>query len=1516
LALQTTTAAATIQAPATNDFKANLVIVNLSPATKNMQAELPSNYTSSQNSGEFAYLYGSGYEIDKLKQTLLQLEANNYLYSPNTQSQTLKVDGAGKYLIQFEIPFVTAPLNVSVVGSSFTDVFIEFTDNFGMIVNVLTDAMDILNWTASGFVGAATQQWLGDALYNNFGALYGFPRLGDSQIDDTFVRQYESVNLFINVEQIISSINTPPIGITYYTGFITPTLVTSTPQATHQLTDSAGNILALLNASSATTTPTQPVSAFYPSSANISSSKVYIVGAASTFTFDRWQQANYIQEVFRADNKYRRILSGINRSLAAGPTLNGLSNLVEALLAQPYIPYNIWDESDFRLFKNSENQSTPKYFTANGYATQYEAYPSPAPVVEIKRVTTNWNPTNLTYANQPAFESIYTSSSEPNISQTITALNQSTRFDISNELVRQLRLGLDTSEGGVITWNYANNEVLNSLPASGFALYEKYSYVFLNNVGDSFAGLNLFYYAIKSDNSAYTCDALQYGQDYLVINTSNFYVATSGAYNLPSELLQRYNVDSTIPFLNTNITWAGSTSNQPGLLSLPQFVIQLKLSAKNINRYGIIGQAPNFPYNVNNFIVYSYSNITVNPTSIDGNLTVDPQNPYLVAYYDSDTAQALQPTDSPFFKGTGQLTTTALAQSSFAKFESSTGYQYIIAMIGGQIQFNKTVFISDILNNTAVNNNTLSAPVILHLQALQISSVSSYASFLAANNLSYAEPYYVPMGITQYSVMGKIVSILENNQRRIQISGSDYALVDVNDNLLALIDNGSPIYTQVQNAVGQTLVITGTVLETIWDTRIPVTNYRFAPPVFQAAANFDSVITPFTPDLSVSISKNNNFLIIIQGLPLGNQQSVTASWSFSIQPTSQNPQNATTNTEGQLTIGFPDIYGSGNLIQYGIMTLFTGKNLLQYISGSYIDADNALYNQTYTSPSLSVQFLNYFDYINDLNPGSKLNPLGDIGVINTLTTPYVPPNIAQPIVGDPIASNPNINSVLNFFHASYGFVSFSILPGMLFFEYGSGASVDITRPNNNGLAITIINDTAAGLVFYGKNTDKVVDKPTRLIVDYTYTLANLVNRKKIVEIEDGSFASWVSATQPNIVMEESTFYISGSQFKYPHSSLDQASNQYNDVYSGNTVISSGNTTGQNPVAGNFYSIDSSMPIFEVDPTVNSTHSLNIIGEAGPPFRYRNVATPTELANYTYINNSAEKIAFLQFDLSEFPYDTIVNQAILEIYFASGFTIKEAKNTSFVLNDNKAWQKSRLSGNGITAVNPVTNIIKPQNNVHWRQNYFEVLVPYVFLSEPNDLNYGISNLFSPQTVLPPGQAPKPVNPQPNLEYLGFINLDEIDIESLTTNIRTNLQENSVGLANVILTQSSIIFTVDGILTFNQPGSAVGIDVVQSDSQSYLTLQNSQSNLLINDKILVFPYGLGSNLFFYGYIKSIIPSSFIGFTDLDISIYQQVFDYAIPIYSQYVVKLLEADTYFPYTSFGRETALSNTPQDISF
>lgn len=1545
---------------AQTDFNANIAIVNPSPLTAEMMSDLPSNYTQSQTSNNFSMLYGTGYEFENVKQTLQQLEANNYLFSPDVQNQTIKVDGAGVYLVEFQIPFVTPPLNVNIVGSSLTDVFIEYTSRFNMIINVQTDIQDVLTWTASGFVGAASDQYLGDALYDNFGALYNFPRLGDSQINASYVNQYMNTNLFVSVEtitpvEVISVVeindelqaqlprvfNPPPAGVQFYRGIIQPTSVVSFPQATNELRDDSGNLIALLGVN----TTTQNVTSFYPNVGNNiykSTQDVFVTGFATIYNFDAWDQPAYVQEVFRADNVYRRLLAGINKSLQEGPSINGLANMVETLFAQPYIPLEYWKDSDFRVFKDSLNLTFPKYELGTEFTSQYDGYPTAPPTVEVMRVTAPWEPGSITFQNMPVIQSLDTP-----VTQEITILNQATRFDIADELIRELRLGLNIAEGGVIDWNYA----MTSPPSSGFPLYETYNYFFLNSANASYANLNLFWYAYTP--YGYTSyGPLQFGQDYFVVPTSQFFNPTFslpgsgviGGYNLPSELLQNYNVNSTIPFQGTNTYHTVNSALPP----LPQFMIQLAIIYQTLKQNGI---STNFPTNTNDFIFYSYGAVTTSGTSIDGTFSLGPSG-MLVAYYDAYSAQALQPSDSPFLNGSGGLSATSFAQGSFAKFMSTSNYNYVLNMDGGQVNFNKTLPVESLFSRFAVNDASVKNPAIFNIQALQFYTVADFQTLLP----DATQPFFGPIGTTQFYIQGTLQPMNKNgiNYLQVQLNAGNYVILDNDGNLLAVLTNDSTISQSLPSLVGQELVFSGVVNRIFWDTRVPVTQYRGFPPIYQVASNYGASVVGFTPDPTQPISVNMNFLAIIPGLPLGNQQTVTANWNFNIQSSSIRTSNNSPNA-----IGFPDLSGPDNTVIPGIMSIFTGYYLRALVDNVFIDIDNSTYEQTYITPSISSYFLNYLDYINVL--GSKLTPSSDSGAIDTLTAPF---NLALN----------NYGSVLNFFSPQYGVLSFAIFPNMEFFQSNNGVISQIIRPNNQGVALQIQGDSYAGLVFYGTNQTTIVDKPTRLIVDFTYTLANLQNRKKIVEIEDGGFANWVNASQPNKVMTGEVFYLTGDKFKFPHLGLDQSINQYTDTYSPSGIlISPGNAPGQAPVSGPFYWNAASTPdpvnyppVFAVDPSLSSTIDSGVVNAPGEPMRYRRVAQAVatnstgQLVETNYTNYSPEKISFLQFDLDSFPYDTIVNDAVLEVYFASGFTIREAKKVNFSLNDTSGWDKARLSGNGLTELVttntvPSSSYLRPVNNVHWRQNYFEITLPYAFMSEPTDFDYGIRNIFGGNTNT---NMVAPTNPQPNLEYLGFINIDEIDTSSLMGPTRNDLIEVTVGLANIILSQSSIIYEVNGILTFNPSSSATGIDVVQSGSQIFvnhaidsmgnpvyyntITMQTvpfsgivfgpngaplnpdiqldviptQQTDIVLNQKVLVFPYGLDSNLYFYGYTKAILPSYFIGFSPTDIAIYQKAFGYIVPIYTQYVVKLLEADTYFPYTTFGRDTSISNTPQDISF
>jgi len=54
--------------------------------------------------------------------------------------------------------------------------------------------------------------------------------------------------------------------------------------------------------------------------------------------------------------------------------------------------------------------------------------------------------------------------------------------------------------------------------------------------------------------------------------------------------------------------------------------------------------------------------------------------------------------------------------------------------------------------------------------------------------------------------------------------------------------------------------------------------------------------------------------------------------------------------------------------------------------------------------------------------------------------------------------------------------------------------------------------------------------------------------------------------------------------------------------------------------------------------------------------------------------------------------------------------------------------------------------------------------------------------------------------------------------------------------------------------------------------------------------------------------------VGLSQNDLNIYKSIIESVIPNYAQYTFKLLEADTYFPYTTFGRESTI-NPIQDLN-
>src|ERR1700733_3718435 len=211
-------------------------------------------------------------------------------------------------------------------------------------------------------------------------------------------------------------------------------------------------------------------------------------------------------------------------------------------------------------------------------------------------------------------------------------------------------------------------------------------------------------------------------------------------------------------------------------------------------------------------------------------------------------------------------------------------------------------------------------------------------------------------------------------------SFGNYVMVDNNGNPIAVFNNNSSV--NFAALVGTKQSVTGVVQSLLWDTKIPVETYYSSSPVFQASSNFNAVLQTYTPNVeSSSIATNQDFLVQIAGLPLGNLQSVTATWSFSLSPT---PSTASLSLSA---LAFSDFILSNKGTQFGIMSLFTGLNLL---TNSGLDPDGATYSQTYGSPFFDAYFLGYQDYINVY--GSRVTPSGDTGTINTLTT--VPPGNA------------------------------------------------------------------------------------------------------------------------------------------------------------------------------------------------------------------------------------------------------------------------------------------------------------------------------------------------------------------------------------------------------------------------------------------------------------------------------------------------------------------------------------------
>lgn len=1548
---------------ASTDFKSTVSITNPSPLTTAMQGQLPSNYTQSQNSNVFAFMYGTGYALEELNQTITQLQANNYLYSPSSQTGEILVTGTGLYLIEFSVPFIVPPLNVSIsAGSSSTDVYIEYTSNFGMTINVVSGNQDVLTWTASGATGAVNGEEFGDALYNNFGAIFNFPRTGDSIADATFVSQYESFSTFIDANSLTTYIdfssypdeliyNAPTVGA--LRGTLQPVSIVTNPTASHQLISDTGEIIALINFDVGIFpigTTTAQVSSFYPANllatygipttmingqvVNVlppDGTDVYVNGTFSTFSFDRWDQLSYQQEVIRADNKYRRLLYGINSSLKAGPNVTGVAEMVQAIIAQPFIPQDIWEASDFRVFEpNPEGLNFVTYTSTDSVsaATQKDGYPAVAPYVYIEEIQQAWKPSNLTYNNKPYSTPI---ADIPPVQ--ITQLNTVTPFDITNEVIRQLRVGLeDINEGGIIDWNYLNftsSELPTSVYQTGVEINNvnySYNYVFLNNTTDSVANLKIFYYRNLIDSTGATTGyntngTLVYNKDYYLISTSTLYDASAnngaGGYLLPAELCVNYAVNSALPALYTigelvagqNYIYDDSVF-KPGI---PSSVIQLALDNRNLTYSSIINGPTHFPTSVDDFIIYTYQDVNYTPGLTTGTFDTDPENPTLPCYYDSANIYAVQPSDSVF---SGSYNVLRVAQGSYARFTSETGNKYVLSMVGGEVTFNKTVDISAMLSPNPIENVNLGPAGIL---ILQVTSVGSLESNPTASNLTSG---YVNVG-NYFVVPGSIASNINNtnHQPYFQIDNASYLIMNENGFPCAIVASNSQ-FDVSQYVNGNKMLWQGVVTGIIWDTRIPVTDYYVNSPVFQSTNNFNAAGITYTPDLSgpsTALPINKNFLVLLQGDFLGNQQSVTASWTFNIsqlQISSASLNTASFNGVESLTLS--DSILSNSTIQPGIFTYFTGNQLIRTLG---IEPDGATYQQQYESPSFgNSYFLSYKDYVNTSYGngiyGNKLSTTGDATYFDTLYN------------NDTIPAE--YSTILTFFNPVYGFIYFSIIPQMEFYVASDSSAIPIGRPRNLGIALTMQSGTYSGLVFYGTVGNQIVDKPTRLLVDFSYSASQNTNRHRIIDLDTNSNAGWVDGLNPNTVQTGDVFFIAGDTFKYSGDGYDQAPS----FYSTNAI--------SQPVQSSPYTQNSIPPAYEVAPGFPYPSTPN------NPQRYRRPPTYVlgtgglETLDPTYYMNTPEKISYFQFDLNSFPVDTILKQAQLELYFCSGFTINEAINKDLVLSYNSLWKRSRLSGNGrteqtvqINSDGTTTVLVKPVNNVHWRKNYFEINIPYVYTGQRTNKDYGIQNIFTSTELLSSVQA----EPNENLFYLGFVNLDEIGVYN--SGVANQYTEQTEGLTNLVLTDSSVFYVVTGSLSAtsegdpnielydpisNPNGLATPAQVIEYNLPSNYQYRTpiSQDNVLPNEKVLVFPFGdTNSNgnydptqPYVYGYVKSILPTSQIGFDSANLNLYKSMLEYIVPLYSQYTVNLLEADTYLPFMSFGRNTAIAGTPQDISY
>ena len=345
-----------------------------------------------------------------------------------------------------------------------------------------------------------------------------------------------------------------------------------------------------------------------------------------------------------------------------------------------------------------------------------------------------------------------------------------------------------------------------------------------------------------------------------------------------------------------------------------------------------------FPKTVNDYILYSYGSANVSPAFVDATLATDPISGGLTCFYDSENPFALQPSNSPFGIN-GNFLSTSYAQAPFAKLISNIGYEHIITFVGGEITYNKTILVSNLLSRTAVNSASNSSPAVLVMRGI---TTISYSGSAVYNNL----------GNGLFQISGKIDNQISGGEAYYQFQFGNYVVLDANNKPIAILELGTNF--PLTSLVGSNQLIIGVVDSVLWDTRIPVQTYRMGSPVFQVSNNFSADTIPLIPDLSLGNYHNQNFLVQIQGFPLGNQQSITASWTFNIEPLAFSSGSG---------VGFSDVK-INNAVTSGVMSTYTGRNTGTFLGSGYLDWDNASYEQDYLSPSFNAYFIDYYDYVN------------------------------------------------------------------------------------------------------------------------------------------------------------------------------------------------------------------------------------------------------------------------------------------------------------------------------------------------------------------------------------------------------------------------------------------------------------------------------------------------------------------------------------------------------------------------